>query len=165
MEKKSLNTGIDLAFKLVLMNGKLPVGVVARATNLGKRCTERLFEILERKKMVKMRYKIFGETEIMTNNGHEEVKEGMKKVRISDWIVECPRLGRSVMFKTSCQNCRYLRDVNGDMCMKGGNFEFRPENVVCAWKEKPDAMQSLGNKGFLSLTSIVGSEHVEGCIE
>ncbi len=140
MKHYFVNTGIDLAFKLVLMNERFPVDTIARILDFKTEYVERLLRILERRKMVRMKYKIFGGTEVMVNNGHEEVLEGMTKMKVLDWMIECPKKGRVVMFKVSCQNCRYFKDVEGEITNKRGCFEFRPEHVVCAWKEKPDAM-------------------------
>jgi hypothetical protein len=140
MSECFINTGIDLAFKLVLMNGKLPVSTIARILDFNLQYTERLLGILERKKMIKMNYRLFGETEVMVNNGHEEVFHGMKKMKVFDWMIHCPEKERGVMFRVSCQNCKHFQDIEGKIVNEKGNFDFRPESVVCGWKEKADAM-------------------------
>lgn len=65
-----LKTGVDLAFKLVLMNQRMPVRTIAKILDFKLDYTKRLLGMLERKKMVRMNYKLFGETEVMINNGH-----------------------------------------------------------------------------------------------
>ncbi|MCD6590699.1 MAG: hypothetical protein J7K72_01870 [Candidatus Aenigmarchaeota archaeon] len=133
MKNNLVNTGIDLAFKLVLMNKRLPVSTVARVLNLNKKYVERLFEILEKRKMLRMKYKIFGETEVMVN-GYGYVNGPTERMRVFDWVVECPKKRTSVRFKTSCQNCKYLKDVEGKILNNGDGLEFRPENVICSWR-------------------------------
>jgi hypothetical protein len=140
-ETCNIRTGVDLAFKLVVMNERLPVTTIARILDFRTEYTKKLLGVLERKKMLKMKYKIFGETEVMSIKGHkEEAVNGMRKIKVFDWVIDCPKDNKYVMFRASCQNCSHFKDVEGQMLNKSGCFEFRPDGVVCGWNEKPDAM-------------------------
>ena len=134
-----VNTGVDLAFKLVLMNRRINVSTVAKILDLNVKYVEGLFDTLERKNMVKLNYRLFREPEVMVNEKHEEVLGNMKRVKVFDWIIECPEKQRGVMFKTTCLSCRHFKDVEGKFKNEKGNYDFRPENIVCKW-EIPDAM-------------------------
>lgn len=138
MNEQIVNTGVDLAFKLVLMNERLPVTTVARVLDLKTKYVERLFDTLERKNMVKMRYRFLKEPEVMIKR-RSEVPMSMKRLKVFDWVIECPQRGRGVMFKVSCLNCGHFKDVEGKFSSRKGQYEFRPENVICTW-EKQDAM-------------------------
>ena len=136
-----IKTGVDLAFKLVLLNKRMPVSTIARILDFKQQYTERLLGILEKKKMVRINYKLFGEPEVMINNGHEaDVMNEMEKTEVFDWTINCPKENRCVMFRVSCQNCKHFKDIEGQMTKKRGGFDFKPENVVCGWCEKAKAM-------------------------
>ena len=139
-EDNTVKTGVDLAFKLVLLNKRMPVSTIARILDFNQKYTERMLGILERKKMVKMNYKLFREPEVMVNNGHEDLLDEISKIGASEWMITCPKDERGVMFTTSCQNCKHFMDVKGQLTKKRGGFHFKPENVVCGWCKKPEAM-------------------------
>lgn len=140
MENDKMRTGVDLAFKLVLMNEKMPVSTIARILDFKTEYTKRMLGLLERKKLVRLNYKLFRETEVMVARKKQHEVDDMKKVKVSDWIIECPMEKKGVMFRASCQNCAHFRDIDGQMVKMTEGFEFRPEGVVCGWTEKPDAM-------------------------
>ncbi len=129
-----LKTGVDLAFKLVLMNQRVPVRTVAKILDFKLDYTKKLLGMLERKKMGRMNYKPFGETEVMINNGHAiEEMIGMNRMKVFDWMINCPREERGVMFRVSCQNCEHFKDLDGKILKGKEGYDFRPEHVLCGW--------------------------------
>ena len=143
LRNNRVDTGVDLAFKLILLNQRMTLKNLAKILRLDPKSIEVWCGTLEKKKMIRMNYKVFGETEVLSNNGHSGEVRGMKRVKVMDWAVSCPKKSKNVMFLKNCQGCKHLKNIEGELIHSNPSYEFRPENVVCSWKNLKNARQVL----------------------
>jgi hypothetical protein len=164
MGKEILETGVDVAYKLILMNGKMSVGQLADAMKVDPRHVEVWGKMLSRRKLIKVRYPMFGKPFLMKPDYDDEFRpyserhpvdvqnqaldafiersETSKKVMIKDWVVDCPKAnGQPVTFNRDCMSCPHFNTVAGSMLHRGDEKEgkeFKAKGVMCTYRKSDE---------------------------
>ncbi len=165
MEKATLETGVDVAYKLILMNGKMSVRQLADAMKVDPRHVEVWAKMLSRRKLIKVRYPMFGKPFLMKPDYDDEFRpyserhpvdiqnqkldafiekpsEPTKSVMIKDWVVDCPKAnGTPVTFNRDCISCVHFNTVAGSMLHRGDKKEgkeFNAKGVMCTYRKSDE---------------------------
>jgi hypothetical protein len=163
MEKAILETGVDVAYKLILMNGKIGLRELASAMKVDADKVEVWAKMLSRKKLIKVRYPMFGKPFLMKPDYDDEFRpyserhpveienqkldafierprEQSKSVMIKDWVVDCPKAnGTPVTFNRDCISCVHFNTVAGSMLQtKEEKQEFKAKGVMCTYRKSDE---------------------------
>lgn len=165
MENAILETGVDVAYKLILMNGKMGVKELADAMKVEPDRIEIWAKMLSKKKLIKVRYPMFGKPFLMKPDYDDEFRpyserhpieaesqkldafiekpaEESNKVTIKDWVVDCPKAnGHPVTFNGDCISCPHFNTVAGSMLQqkdkkKENGHEFKAKGIMCTYKKR-----------------------------
>lgn len=163
MEKATLETGVDVAYKLILMNGKIGLKELADAMKVDPKHVEVWGKMLSRRKLIKVRYPMFGKPFLMKPDYDDEFRpyserhpveienqkldafiekpaETTNSVMIKDWVVDCPKAnGTPVTFNRDCISCPHFNTVAGSIIQgKDDKQEFKAKGVMCTYKKSDE---------------------------
>ena len=120
----NVTTSIDALFKMVIMNGKVQLGDISKSLNLPEYLVEKWARTLHKKKLIKIKYNIFGSPHLIAM---DYKKPNGTRV---DFLAQCPK-GSCVRFTRDCQNCTHFKTVTGEVTVGKPHYMFKPEAVVC----------------------------------
>lgn len=156
-----LQTGVDAAYRLILMKGKMTMKELSDAMNVDPRYVEVWGKMLSRKKLIKVRYPVIGKPVLMSPDYDDEFKpyserhpvemqsqemdavaevpKASKNVNITDWVVDCPKAnGQPVMFNRDCMSCPHFNTVSGKLMKvkdsEKERNEFKARGVMCTYE-------------------------------